>query len=90
MLTCNMYIALTVPAQPHNLICDIWSHLPTRDSCDSIFQSHFYIFGLLVPHVPLLGPKSASCCQLSVEVRMNQSEDGRGGGKMDSLDVKNL
>ncbi len=85
-----MYIALTDPVHPHNLICDIWSHLPTRDSCDFIFQSHFYIFGLLVPHAPLLGPKSASCCQLSVEVRMNQSEDGRGGGKMDSLDVRNL
>lgn len=83
MLTCNMYIAVSVPVRARYLIYDILSHLPTRDS---FYNPSFFFFNLW----PAGPPRScvrppqlqfALQSQLSVEVGMNQRKDGRGEGR---------
>lgn len=50
MLTCYIDIAPSAPGQPHHSTYDIWSHLPTRGSCDFFIQPHVAppLFGRLV------------------------------------------
>lgn len=77
MLTCNMYIALTVQLQAH-----LFTFAHKGQLCH--FQIHIYIFVLLVLHVPLLGQFVLRKIQISqqhqsaLEVKINQSKDGRG------------
>lgn len=101
MLMCNMYIALSGPVQTHNLICYILSNLPKRDRYDFIFLLSLFF----PPHIWSAGPPCSFvrsthprfalqnqpvAVSSAWNFGMNQSKDGRGGNKMDSLDVRNL